>query len=291
MGHVEELVYAETDDGFLHAGVVIHPPDRAPVANAIVWVHGAGANFYLRPYILLARELAAHGVTSILGNNRGHDFGFFVGFEGHRPVYAGQGWEYFEHAPRDIRAWTDFAERQGFGQVVLLGHSLGATKALYAQAQHGDERVRGLVLASAPARLQKQSTLPAVLMRAQRMVRAGRGQDLLPWASLPGGGTLSAYTYLNRAQAHLDCFGLDRGEPLVRHITCPMLAFYGTNEEFMGTAHDLEYMQRNATNAPSVALRMVDGADHTYTGHEREVAGMIAQWIKLLPEPSAEGSG
>ncbi len=283
MRTVEELVYAETDDGFLHAGVVIRPRDQPPAPVPIVWVHGAGANFYMRPYIVLARELAAHGFTSILGNNRGHDFGFFVGFDGNRPVYAGQGWEQFDEAPRDIRAWIDFAERVGFRDVVLLGHSLGATKALYAQAQYPDVRVRGLIIASAPARLAKHSNVPEVLMRAEQLVREGRGQDLLPWASLPGGGTLSANTYLKRAQAHLDSFGLDSGDPLVRHIACPILAFYGTNEGFVGTAHDLEHMRRNATTAPLVETRMVDGADHTYTGYEPEVAAMVAQWVRMLP--------
>lgn len=283
MASVEELVYTETDDDFFHTGIVIRPDTHVPAPVPIVWVHGAGAQFYFRPYIVLARELAAHGFTSILGNNRGHDFGFFVGFDGERPVYAGQGWEQFDHAPRDIRAWIDVAEQLGFRQVVLLGHSLGATKAVYAQAHHPDERVKGLILASAPARIAKHSSLPELLTRAEQMVREGRGQDLLPWASLPGGGTVSAATYLNRAQANLDSFGLESADPLVRNITCPILAFYGTNEGFVGDAHDLEQVRRNATKAPLVETCMVDGSDHTYTGYEQEVAGMIARWIRMLP--------
>lgn len=278
----EELVYTTTMDGFEHAGVVIRP-DSVPAAPiGVIWVHGAGANFYMRPYILLARALAAHGYLSVLGNNRGHDFGFWVDYDGERPIYAGQGWELFEDVHHDLTAWIDFTCSLGFAQVVLLGHSLGAAKVPYYQAHQQDPRVCGLVLASAPATLARQSQIPDLLSQAEQMVAEGRGHHLLPWACLPSKGTLSAQTYLNRARSMLDIVGLDTTDPLVARITCPILAFYGTNEVFVGTEKDLERIVENATRAKSVETHIFKDADHCYTGQEQIVMAVTANWINGL---------
>lgn len=280
MKHVTEaLVYTTTTDGLEHAGVLIGAADSGQTPLPIVWMHGAGANFYMRPYVLLARALAQRGYTILLGNTRGHDFGYFVGFDNHQPRYAGQGWEYFHQAPHDIAAWISFLVQQGFTQVILGGHSLGAAKVVAYQAQHQDQRVHGVISASAPADLARRSTMEPLRAVAAQMVLESRGQDLLPWGSLPGGGTLSAQTYYDRGNSHLDLYGRDTTTPLIATLTCPLLAFYGTNEGFVGGQDDLERAKVYANSRYGIETALIEGADHVYAA---EVARTIDTWIQTI---------
>ena len=46
------------------------------------------------------------------------------------PFYIGSWNERFSYAVDDVRAWLNYAERQGYEHVVLAGHSLGANKVI-----------------------------------------------------------------------------------------------------------------------------------------------------------------
>ena len=279
----EELVYAQTEDGLLLEGAVIRPVDVAARPLGIVMIHGLTGRFYGPMIVRLGRLLAAGGYTFVTGNNRGHDFGTTIWTLGNKMRFAGGAWERFEESPRDVGAWVDFAAGLGLAGVVLIGHSLGSLKAVYYQAQRQDPRVRGLVLASPPVRAGRAK--PDLLALAEQMVAEGRGRDLLPWGIVPvGGGTLSALTYLNRARGDMDLFGAECPNPAVAQVRCPMFAFYGTDERWVGSGADLELIRRNATGSPRVDTRLFAGANHRYTDHEPEVAAAILAWLDGLAE-------
>lgn len=281
MKHVtEELVYTTTDDGLEHAGVLLRAADSTQTPVPIVWVHGAGANFYMRPYVLLARALAQRGYTVLLGNTRGHDFGYFLGFDNQQPRYAGQGWEYFHQSPYDIAGWITFLEQQGFARVILGGHSLGAAKVVYYQAQRQDHRVHGVVSASAPAALaQHDGATPsgssADGARRSRTRFTAMGQSA-------GGGTLSAQAYYDRGSSQLDLYGRDTTLPPIAKIVCPLLALYGTDEGFVGGKDDLARAKAYADARAGIATALIEGADHVYAGYEAEVARTIDTWIQNI---------
>jgi dienelactone hydrolase len=116
------------------------------------------------------------------------------------------------------------------------------------------------------------------------MLSEGRGLDLLPWEEYGSPyGTMSAQTYVSRARANLDVFGLDTPNAAVSRVRCPLFLCYGTREEDVGTAADLEMIRRNAVSASSIHTQMFEGAEHGFVGHEREVAVAIADWIDGLP--------
>jgi alpha-beta hydrolase superfamily lysophospholipase len=277
----EELVYTDTEDGLTLEGVVIRPAQVPARPVAVVWVHGLTGRFYAPTEILVSRDLAAAGYVAISGNNRGHDFGARIWSQARgAAVLAGGGWEQFDESPYDVAAWITFAAALGHERVVLIGHSLGALKVAHYQALKQDPRVIGLVAASA--------ALPAARPNAdlvalsEKMVAEGRGQDLLPWgSSRAGAGTHSAATLLNRAQTGLDQYGLDDPSPAIGTVACPILAFFGTEQD-TGDAADLEMIRRNAKAAARVDTAIIEGADHVYRGREAAVADVIRGWLDTL---------
>ena len=148
----EELVYVGTEDGFILEGAVIRPVRVASLPIAVVCIHGFTSKFYHPFLIRVARRLGSHGVTSISGNNRGHDVGAMLLTKESRLVRVGSLWERFEESPLDIAAWIEFAISLGFRHVALFGHSLGATKAIFYQAKRQDPRVRCVLAISGPVR-------------------------------------------------------------------------------------------------------------------------------------------
>src|SRR4051794_15472110 len=71
----ETLVTAQTEDKLEHSGLVFNPSPLPAKPVAVIWVHGATANFYYPAYVAIARKMAADGYTFILGNTRMHDIG------------------------------------------------------------------------------------------------------------------------------------------------------------------------------------------------------------------------
>lgn len=273
----EELVTTTTEDGLLLNGVVIRPSGRPRRAIPIVWVHGLTGTFYGRSTTGVGRALAALGYTVVAGNNRGHDFGALLPRPNGEPLLAGGGWERFDQCIFDVAAWIGVAAGLGFPGVVLAGHSLGALKVGYYQATRSDPRVRGLVAASAPVRA-GELNLELVAM-AERLVSQADGRDLLGWgATQAGAGTVSAQTYLNRATTNVDVYGFVTPNPRVALIRCPILAFYGSEEPNVGGPAQLEAIRLNATASPWIETQMIEGADHSYLGHEGEVAALIARF-------------
>lgn len=279
--YVEELVYTRSEDGLPLEGAVIKPGIASSKSFAVVWIHGLTGKFYSATTVQIGRSLAERGYTFVTGNNRGHDFGVVYRTATGDRLIQGGGWERFDESPRDVAAWVAFAAELGFHGVALLGHSLGALKVCYYQAQRQDPRVVGLIAASPPLRAGHLD--PEVLARAERMVEDGHGEDLLPWSiSRAGAGTHSAQTYVNRARANVDVYGLETPAPAVALIRCPLLAFYGTEEAWVGDAADLEVIRKNASGAARIDTRLFEGADHSYVGKEVDVAAAIAEWADGL---------
>ena len=213
--YAEELVYTESEDGLPLEGAVITPVGGPTRPLAVVWVLWLTGKFYGRTTMGIGRELAGRGYLFFTGNNRGHDFGTVYRTPTGEPLILGGAWERFDEAPRDIAAWVSFAVERGGRDVALLGHSLGALKVAYYQAERQDERVAALIAASPPTRAGRLR--PDLVEQAERMVAEGRGQDLLPWGISPaGGGTVSAQTYLNRARTNVDVYGFDTPERPLR---------------------------------------------------------------------------
>lgn len=178
----EELVYVETADGVLLEGAVIRPAGPEPRPPAIVWVHGLTGRFYSPMSVTIGRELAGRGFVFVTGNNRGHDFGTLVRRRG-QPVLAGGGWERFEESPYDVAAWTGYAAGLGGRGVVLLGHSLGALKVAYYQAERQDRSSP-----PAPASSRRSSPSPSSSRTAARKpsCRAARSTHATLWRISPG---------------------------------------------------------------------------------------------------------
>jgi pimeloyl-ACP methyl ester carboxylesterase len=287
----EELVYVRSTDDVVNGGAMFKAAANTAKPIAIIWMHGWGVNFYSPTYVNIGRRLAERGFTTVAINTRMHDIGTIEGFRLGKRIRGGGYWGVPSDELKDMTAWMDFVERQGFAKIVLVGHSAGwaTVRAYLAEAQ--DRRVVGAVLASGQTRAGSNESDPQLVTQATKLVAEGRGEDLLRLPNPAFPSFVSAATYLDISKAsaeQLDFFGERTPNPGVGRIRCPILAFFGTRESDVGTESDLAVLKSSVERQPrhpKVTTTMIGGADHMYTGEETQVAQIIAAWANTLVDP------
>lgn len=286
----EQVVFARSQDDVVSGGVLFSPSHDSAKPLAIIWIHGWGVNFYEPSYVAIGRALAQHGYTVIDGNTRMHDLGNVAARRGGKRIRGGGYWGAASEEPRDIAAWIELAEANGFRRVVLVGHSAGwgAVRSYVAQVQ--DPRVVGLVLASGSVQPDLRTSDADQLREARRLMAIGEGDALIrdPKRDFPS--YISAATFMDidaflTDPAARDFFGVQSAHAAIARVRVPLLAFFGTRDDVGGQA-DLDTIVSAVARQPGGAARvttaLIDGGDHMYTGREYQVAQVIARWAAGL---------
>jgi pimeloyl-ACP methyl ester carboxylesterase len=286
--HVE-LVRTVTRDGLRLDGALSPLPDsRFPTPNSLaasaaILLHGVASNFYtsstFEPLIPKLNEL---GLAVLAVNTRGHDSVFNASL-GNVRCRLGGAYEIVDDCRLDMAAWIDFLKNRGHQKLLLIGHSLGAVKAIYAQSQEKFTEVAA-VIAVSPPRLSYSAFMNAPesslfwesMQTAQELAKSGKSDELF----------MSRYPFptLMTAAAYIDKYGPAERYNLLKfadQLPCPGLFTYGSKElisggiPFAGVPDALMALP----NADYRTVAVIDGADHVYTGVATQLAGEIAQWL------------
>ncbi len=283
-----ELVQVTTADGLRLDGS-LRPADVQPAESNIAsrpgaidaWIllHGTGSNFYSSRLLSALEQRCARQAAVLRVNTRGHDLVAAGGTPAKR--WLGAAFERVDEAPLDLAAWVEFCRQRGYERIGLLGHSLGAVKAIYWLSEVPAAPVAALVAASPPrlshahyAASEKAEEFLATYHRAQEHVAAGR-PDQLMLVKFP-------LPYWVSAAAYVDRYGPGEQYNVLRRIErlrVPTLFTYGSRElqvdvAFRGMPEEIEKL-------PAVAPRQVAviaGGDHSYTTVELSLADRIELW-------------
>ena len=283
----EELVTAHTEDNLKQAGLVFSPSPEPPKPTAVVWIHGATANFYYPSYVAIARKMASQGYRFVLGNTRMHDIGCVLAdYADGSAIRGGALWGLPSKEPLDIAAWIDVAEKKGHSSVVLIGHSAGGPAVRRYMAERTDKRVVGWGQASVGLALWPPRGDADELKIATEMVAAGHAQDFLPNLRLSAGTFLD---YAKTPDDIYDFYGIENTKPAISRVRTPLVAFYGSKGD-VGSNADLERMRaliaKHSGGPAHIDTAIIEDGDHDYSGQETQVALLLANWINRLV-PSA----
>jgi pimeloyl-ACP methyl ester carboxylesterase len=284
-----DLVQVTTTDGVrLHGALELPPVEKAATGtgNTVVdvWLclHGTGSNFYAASTLGgLAPKLLATGAAVLRGNTRGHDI-ISTGPSTAGQALLGSAFERVDESPLDVRAWVELLGDRGFGRIGLLGHSMGAIKAILAVAADDPPAVVALAALS-PPRLSYAAFCesPAAeeflktYAAAESLLHEGRGDELM-LVRLPLPTYISAAGYLDR-------YGPQEKYNVLRYlgrVSCPTLVTYGSSEVQANVAFRgmPEAVEAQATPANRMRVAVIAGADHIYSGCHDSLAAVIERW-------------
>jgi pimeloyl-ACP methyl ester carboxylesterase len=284
-----DLVQVTTSDGVrLHGALELaagSPSPRADAPAIDVWLclHGTGSNFYAASTLAgLAPKLLATGAAVLRVNTRGHDI-ICTGPSAGGRWLQGAAFERVDEAPLDLRAWLEFLAERGFARVGVLGHSLGAVKAISTLAADDAAPVAALAAVS-PPRLSYASFVAsprkdeflATFAKAEELVRQGRGEELL-FVNFP-------LPYYVTATGYVDRYGPEERYNVLRYLARmrqPTLVTFGSaelsNAAFAGVP---EAIERLAKPDGQLQVAVIAGADHIYAGCHDALAAVVGRWVK-----------
>ena len=281
-----ELVKVQTTDGVRLDGALSSPRNAAS-DRLVICLHGVGGNFYgSRMMAELAEAIVGEAVACLRVNTRGHDY-CYTGMSRMGVRRLGAAYERLEQCVEDIDAWMGWAQAR-YQQVILLGHSLGALKAVYFQ-RFGDHGLLQRVIAVSPPRLsyrafmagQRSAEFRQSIANARTAVEQGEPERLVD-VTVP-------FPLLITAESYLDKYGEQEKydlESMVSGLTLPTDFIYGGHElEFSGVAfaglyQSIEQIGIREGLENLISVQKVVDADHMYTQHTPQLIELILPLIR-----------
>jgi pimeloyl-ACP methyl ester carboxylesterase len=265
-----DLIQVTTADGTRLDGALWRPAASPGTRLGILLVHGYAGNFYTG-WPRMAEALARQGYLTLALNMRDHDLTPQTSvFEDNRP---------------DIEAGVRLLADRGASRVILVGQSLGTNRVLFYQAETADRRVRGVVLMAGPGNLLEWNTrlfgpgrALSVLAEAQRLIREGRGAELMLVDLGPLGKALYSANHVVSLRGPNT-----RSDPFqnIARIRVPILILHGTADRLADPAV-AEQLKASAVAAPGAQLHMIPDAGHALTERVDDILPILGPWLEGL---------
>lgn len=286
-----------TEDNLELCGVLYQPEYKTD--KIVINFHGMAGNFYENLFIdFMSNEFTKGGFAFLSTNNRGHDmFNDTASIKNNDLSWKkiGAAFEIFEECIYDIKAWIDFAEKLGFKEIFIQGHSLGAVKVTYYLSETGDSRIKGLILLSPPdmlglhlGREEDKKKWEESMKLAKKLIGEGKGNEILPnliwdWYYLSA-NTFMNFSKLDSKTNTFPFYKPNSGFKELSQIKCPMIAIFGSKDDAIVTDPKkcLKILKEKAVSTKICSTFIIDGAPHSYRNHEQELAAIVRKWLERV---------
>lgn len=287
-----EFVQFPTADGFTLPGLLFQPKNSKRV---IIYLHGNGSSsvFYEDNYIL-AEELMKKGISILLFNNRGahimKKLNRVRGDKTDRLMY-GMAYEKIKDCVMDIEAAQTFLEKRGFNEFYLAGASTGANKiCVYDHFRPKNKFSKYIILCGGDDTgiyydMLGKKRFYKLLKTAREKIKNRKGEEIIKELLPDEWFSYKAFYDIANPDGDYNCFPylevirkikLSK-KPLFRYfkaIKKPSIVIYGELDEYTwGNA--LRVVNILKKHQPEFIYKIIPGADHGFTGKDKELAQVI----------------
>ncbi|HVY67813.1 MAG TPA: alpha/beta fold hydrolase [Patescibacteria group bacterium] len=295
------MVELKTADGLTLPGLLFSPARRSK--KAVIYLHGNGTSsvFYsLARLAPQAADLNRAGFAYLTFNNRG-------AYQYHRlrrsgrkeKIFSGTAFELIRDCIPDIDAAVAFLRARGYTELYLIGFSTGANKICVYNYYRPHNPLAGYLLmcggddTAIYYHLLGPAKFRQLLDAAKRKIRQKKGQELVPFAEL--GRPMSYRAFYDTANPdgdyntfpyHQAVGGIKLShKKLFRHFSSirkPTLVVYGGRDPYMfaPVGKILAVLEDHCSAPEQFTFVSISGADHGFTGHERQLDQVIIDWLK-----------
>ena len=266
---------------------VLFRSDEGRGKSVLIAITGIHGNFYSNPFYYNFGETLNSSAIDFIYAQTNDAFNRIetVNVNTGKPEVIGSYNEYFSYTDEDIDAYLDFAHQEGYRNVILAGHSLGANKVIYYLSRHHDtERVAHFLLLS-PANLER--LMKGVTEHEKSIVRSqveqGRGKNMLPFEFM-GWVPCIADTANDWLSGILDNVHVEKDKDFsqaeqISHTGALLIGTYD-NFTYGDPAGFLRGINEHIPTAKENQLVFIERTGHTYQRKEQETADKILELMK-----------
>ena len=277
-----ELVHTTTSDQLRLDGLWQAPTSGSD--QAVLLLHGVGGTFYGTSLLSsIGQRLLESGYGVLRANTRGHDVVSLAQVQD-RFRFEGAAFEQLSRCPRDIAAWLALMSERGVKKSIVIGHSLGALKAVYAAA-HDPAASPDILISLSPPQLSytklmngpERESFAKTMEQAQQHVQQARYSELMQ-VKTPVPMIITAATYVDKygPEEHYNFANF------AHLVNCPSYYIYGEleltdkNAAFSAALSTLKSLPFK-TNTPD--FEIISGANHFYHDRFDEVTQAVLEWL------------
>ena len=288
MSKHNQLVQISTSDGLYLHGFYVPSIDKK---TAVLHIHGFEGNFYENNFVhVLIKEMENRGIGFLTVNTRGNgrdtDFNTVEG--SYKKI--GARYELLEDAHLDITAWLEFLIKEGYSNIILMGHSLGTVKVTrYLFEGELRNKIFKLILL---APFDKKGYMIVqgldthkLLEKAQVMITEGKGDELI--TSDFGDGITSYKTFISWYKQDdlgrmFEFSSKDYDFPILKQIKIPTKVIVGSKDEYFyptDTQHFEDAMNVILNSIGDCQGKIIEDSIHSFKPHEDIMAKEVVDFV------------
>lgn len=265
----------------------------------ILSVHGMTSNCFKKRDIEIAKKANEKGIDYFAFNNRGSEIVKYIEKETEgqpSKELAGTAYEDVLEGYEDIVGAIIKLKELGYKNIYLQGHSLGCTKIVYTYNEliNNDEteileNIKGVILLSLvdipmALKVYLRDNFKQYLDYAEKLEHENKIYEMMPRESFIH--PISVKSFLRYARDNKDIdfanYGKDNELEKLNNIQVPLFMRWGNdNEMIIQQADELSTMVNNIITNENKNIDYIDGANHSYTGKEKELAEQIVEFVLM----------
>lgn len=293
-----ELINFMATDGVNLEGILYKASSNIS-EKIILSVHGMTSNCFKKRDIEIAKKANEKGIDYFAFNNRGSEIVKYIEKETEgQPAkeLAGTAYEDVLEGYEDIVGAIIKLKELGYKNIYLQGHSLGCTKIVYTYNEliNNDEteileNIKGVILLSLvdipmALKVYLRDNFKQYLDYAEKLEHENKIYEMMPRESFIH--PISVKSFLRYARDNKDIdfanYGKDNELEKLNNIQVPLFMRWGNdNEMIIQQADELSTMVNNIITNENKNIDYIDGANHSYTGKEKELAEQIVEFVLM----------
>ena len=293
-----ELINFMATDGVNLEGILYKASSNIS-EKIILSVHGMTSNCFKNRDIEIAKKANEKGIDYFVFNNRGSEIVKYIEKETEgQPAkeLAGTAYEDVLEGYEDIVGAIIKLKELGYKNIYLQGHSLGCTKIVYTYNEliNNDEteileNIKGVILLSLvdipmALKVYLRDNFKQYLDYAEKLEHENKIYEMMPRESFIH--PISVKSFLRYARDNKDIdfanYGKDNELEKLNNIQVPLFMRWGNdNEMIIQQADELSTMVNNIITNENKNIDYIDGANHSYTGKEKELAEQIVEFVLM----------
>ena len=269
-------------DGLLLSGFCCSSKRHPNPKRGVLFVHGTRGNAlvgagFLGPF------LAQSGYMSLCIDKRNSGINYETSL--------------FDESVYDLQGGIDALASMGMHGIVLVGHSLGATEVAFYMSQRQDPRISAVVLSGTPADtsrstvasirtedgLSREVAYARLVDDARALVKKGEANRPMVIGTKGDRDymTISAESFLSYRGPETNC----RAVKWVGSIKVPILILAHEIAHLGVSPDESAAIMKLSQGSARVDMSTISGADHFYSGREREAAETVRKWLESIGLP------